>query len=207
MLAYTFAKGLFDEIGKESGKKSDKEGTLKNEANPIFYFYSAMDFLVTESVFLVLLSALVSVTIFMSLPNSKCHKIEICNKISSIFLTIWFFFYWIFAVIYSFYKLIKVYAKKLDLWPDWWRYSILVHSIISIYTACCICISLRIYKNPFPLIYYKWIISITTVLLVFFACSWIIPSFHYTPLWLLRKNLSAKLKNKKKTNNGSTTIS
>lgn len=218
MLIYTFSKGLFEDIRHEieKNKMSPAEiEEIRKKANKAFYFYSAMDFIVTQSAILVFLSALIAVTIYLTLPISISQQVVKAGttpckySLCKYCLIVFFLAYVMFAIVWSCYKLIDYYVKEgKGEWPDFWKFGLLFYSVITVYTILGIAFSLKLTPDLIiSLKCFKWIISITFIMLTFFAVSWIIPAWKYTPLWVIKKNLSQKLKLKKenRTENDSAT--
>jgi len=192
MLAYSYIKGLFEEINKGINKGNHHNLNVKNVAESVFNFYYAMDFLVGQSILLVMTSAILGMVVYLSVPNEQILSLE-----KSFLLLI--FIYLIYAFLslgVSFYLIVR-YRKNV--WKDIWKFTLWFYILIIFYISFAFYWILKIPDCCIES--YKWLISVTSAFLIFWACSWFIPASKYQPLEQIRKIISTFITNNKSKEN------
>jgi len=169
MLVYTFSLRILTEA------KGSDEGFKELAVN----FYTTMDFIVTQSIFLVTLSVLVGATSYLE----TCVR---ANIINFIFLISYYFWYFTVAIVWSITDVTltnlagKSFPKYLFIFLAYYlwigayfiiSYNLLVKYLIE--SLQCL----------------RALTIISSVWLIFFSVFWIIPSVLYRPIskWIIKK--------------------
>lgn len=183
-LVYTYSYNLLKEV---------KNVTAQSKNNMISFVLS-LDFILTQSMFLVLVSGLAGVTIFISAGYQSKQGIIT----TGILLIVWYFLYFWITIGYSNCKMKqdKEYLNKQ--WPAWkkyrliWLFVVLAHILSSIiFSILYICN----WPSTNRSLWLAWILGTSSWWLIFAATIWIVPLIQYSPLMHIMESTMKKPKN------------
>jgi hypothetical protein len=189
-LVYSYSKGLLEEFQKEHNQQGEDRLLYDN----IFSFIYAVDFILTQSIFLVIFSGASGVIIYWVSTGALHAVIAGILLINS---------YLVYAgiIIWSIIKIERLIKNKTikikEKWPEVGCYRFVWLCIVTFHILSSISLSiLFIYyqRCANKVVWLNWIIGLTVWWLIFAATIWIIPIIQYSPLmhitnskWRLRK--------------------
>lgn len=195
-LAYSYSKGLLEDFQDAQKDRSNYDNLIEN----IFSFIYAVDFILTQSIFLVIFSGASGVIIYWVSTEA------LPTVIAGILLIITYIIYSI--VIRKSFRQMKYFIKEEAFkkrWPEITRYKCVWLCIAIVHILSSISFSILFICNKDCAnrgIWLNFIIGFTVWWLIFAATIWIVPITKYKPLMcIMNSKLRKKTENEDRVTN------